>query len=461
MEQDRDILFSDLGIGEVRPCEELEKSYANYADEFNHIACGLERVILSSERKYAEEPDVEEKIESDIERVLRGDKDRQFPVRELRDDYHRFVREFYNFLELNPSIREKLVNLGFDIVGSEFWPERFDDIWFYTPWYVSETALSVQFAGCTYLVVDRLWDVYQFLTKRNTDVYELTYDGCKLIGYSWRDYFRTLRYIPKMPFLIIKAIMSFTIGIPMLGKKTIKRFNAIEQVGAAFADYPYKYDHSGTIYIQPLPLRSRSVVARIMKQYKKSKRKLDLDDRYGLSVALFDCHYNGTAMRCVSYAGTRLGVVTARKRKVMVQNIVTDIFQYLDVPSKTYFEAVGILNDVMKSFPNRNIYVFGHSLGGGLMQYACTVLNNSRLHGYGYNSAGLSDNTVKTIPGYKKQVLKSQIEHLCSLHDPVSRLGNTISEVKYVDSVRGWKAHCLKQLNMKLNGGKELKVSYR
>ena len=95
------------------------------------------------------------------------------------------------------------------------------------------------------------------------------------------------------------------------------------------------------------------------------------------------------------------------------------------------------------------------------MQYACTVLNDSRLHGYGYNSAGLSDNTIKTIPGYNKQVLKSQIEHLCSLHDPVSRLGNTISDVKYIDSVRGWKAHCLKQLNMELNGGKELKVSYR
>ena len=105
MEQDRDILFSDLGIGEVRPCEELEKIYANYADTFNHIACGLERAILSSERKYSEETDVEEKIESDIERVLRGDKDRRFPVRELRDDYHQFVREFYNFLELNPSVR--------------------------------------------------------------------------------------------------------------------------------------------------------------------------------------------------------------------------------------------------------------------------------------------------------------------------------------------------------------------
>ena len=66
MEQDRDILFSDLGIGEVRPCEELEKSYANYADTFNHIASGLERVILSSGRNISEETDVEEKIENDV-----------------------------------------------------------------------------------------------------------------------------------------------------------------------------------------------------------------------------------------------------------------------------------------------------------------------------------------------------------------------------------------------------------
>ena len=79
----------------------------------------------------------------------------------------------------------------------------------------------------------------------------------------------------------------------------------------------------------------------------------------------------------------------------------------------------------------------------------------------GYNSAGLSDNTIKTIPAcHKKQSLNCRIVHLCSLHDPVSRLGHTISDVKYVESVRGWKAHCLSQLNMKLNNGQELKVGF-
>lgn len=331
----------------------------------------------------------------------------------------------------------------------------------YTSWFVSDTELSLQTIGCTYLIVDRLWDVYQFAIKRNAEVYELTHDGCKLIGYTWKDYFRTIRYIPKMPFMILKAIVSFTIGMPMLGKNIEKRFNKTERYGTAFADYPYKCDHSGTIEIQQVPIGSRSVVPRMKRLYNERKRILNLDDKYGLSVALFDYLHDGKARRCVSYAGTRLGISTARKRKVMVQNVVTDILQYLDVPSKTYFEAVGILNDVMRSYPNRRIYVFGHSLGGGLMQYACAVMNNKKLYGYGYNSAGLSDNTIKTIPGYnKKQSLNCKIEHLCSLHDPVSRLGHTISNVKYVESVRGWKAHCLSQLNMKLNNGQELKVRY-
>lgn len=458
MDQEQDILFGNLGIEEISPYKEFEDSYASYADVFNFVANGIAHVILSREKNVSESDNEGEVIERSIEKVLMGTQERRYPVRALIDAYCLLIKEFRVFLESNPSVYQKLSDRGLDISSLDYW-SGIEERWMYTSWFVSDTELSLQTIGCTYLIVDRLWDVYQFAIKRNAEVYELTHDGCKLIGYTWKDYFRTIRYIPKMPFMILKAIVSFTIGMPMLGKNIEKRFNKTERYGAAFADYPYKCDHSGTIEIQQVPIGSRSVVPRMKRLYNERKMVLNLDDKYGLSVAVFDYLHDGKARRCVSYAGTRLGISTARKCKVMVQNVITDILQYLDVPSKTYFEAVGILNDVMRSYPNRRIYVFGHSLGGGLMQYSCAVMNDKRLYGYGYNSAGLSDNTIKTIPGYhKKQSLDCRIEHLCSLHDPVSRLGHTISNVKYVESVRGWKAHCLSQLNMKLNNGQELKV---
>lgn len=461
MDQEQDILFGNLGIEEISYDERFEKSYASYADAFNIIANGIERVIMSTNRNTQESGKDEDDIERAIERVLRGPEERLYPIRELIHAYNYLIEVFQAFLESNPPVYQKLIDRGLDVSSLDYWPVRIEERWMYTSWFVSDTELSLQTIGCTYLIVDRLWDVYQFAIKRDAEVYELAHDGCKLIGYTWKDYFRTLRYIPKMPIKILKAIVSIAIGIPMLGKNIEKRFNMMERYGAAFADYPYKCDHSGTIEIQPVPIGSRSVVPRIKRLYNERKMVLNLDDKYGLSVAVFDYLHDGKARRCVSYAGTRLGISTARKRKVMVQNVVTDILQYFDVPSKTYFEAVGILNDVMRSYPNRRIYVFGHSLGGGLMQYGCAVMNDKKLYGYGYNSAGLSDNTIKTIPGYnKKQSLNCRIEHLCSLHDPVSRLGHTISDVKYVESLRGWKAHCLSQLNMKLNNGQELKVRY-
>ena len=105
--------------------------------------------------------------------------------------------------------------------------------------------------------------------------------------------------------------------------------------------------------------------------------------------------------------------------------------------------------------------MFGHSLGGGLMQFSCAALNSKRLHGYGYNSAGLSDHSMKIISNYSSRILQCKVVHICSLHDPVSRLGHQIGKKKYVESRRGIRAHCLAQLNKKLNKTTELHVFYK
>lgn len=57
-------------------------------------------------------------------------------------------------------------------------------------------------------------------------------------------------------------------------------------------------------------------------------------------------------------------------------------------------------------------------------------------------------------------LLKCKIHHICSQHDPVSRFGKQLKEVKYIKSVSNiGAAHKLGQLNRELNG-QELRVKH-
>ena len=120
----------------------------------------------------------------------------------------------------------------------------------------------------------------------------------------------------------------------------------------------------------------------------------------------------------------------------------------LVLTTETASAAVGILNAVMKTYKNEEIYVFGHSLGGGLTQYACTAMDSNHAIGYGYNSAGLSIFSLNTL----SRGAHCDVEHICSQYDPVSQVGTLLGSVKYVNSVKGLAAHKLGQLNKVLNG---------
>lgn len=449
----KDILFSSLGGIEVKADERVEQSYTDFAEAFNRIASAINGLIESeaNEDVNSEDTSESEGLESSIARILRNENEEVSDLQVLKNLYNTFLDNFQSFLIDNESLLTELFNRGLNIEDLYFYP-RYRRLLFIGG-YEDDTLFStygLQFIGCSYLIVDRLWDVYRCFTSKS-NILEFAYDGCKLMGYTWKDYFRTLLYIPKAPFLFIEAVMSFTAGIPMIGKKVTSRFTHIEQVGAAFSEFPYEYNHSGTVRIFPCPQLS-TMTEKLKNLYSSKELKLKLDDAYGLSIALFDYKFTDHKIRCVSFAGTRLGITSSRKRKVMVQNVLTDIFQYFNGPSATYFSSVEILNEITLSYPKGGLYVFGHSLGGGLMQYTCAALNCKRLHGYGYNSAGLSDNTMKSIPHYKDDNLDSKIFHICALHDPVSRLGHQIGVVKYVKSRRGWFAHSLDNMNKSLNG---------
>lgn len=449
-----DILFSDLGVGSVELAPNLKESYSRYAEVFNQIASRLEDFVI--EPNVADDSLSDDEIESRIGSILYDHEENG--IDELYSTFQDFISNYSQFLDDNQTLFRALNDRGYPIDDISRRALRTWRWWQYSLYPTNRGARGLQVMGCSYLIVDRLWDVYCFVTKQDKDVYELAYNGCKLIGYTWKDYFKALWYIPRAPKLFIKAVTAFTRGVPTIGKKTTSRFNHVEKVGAAFAEFPYNFLRDGTVGIVPSVNSKKNATNFIRAKYKPDNMQLDLNNKHGLSVALFD--HKGTSGRiiCLSFAGTRVDISSATARKVMVQNGLTDVFQYFNVPSRTYFASVAILQEVMKSFPDRRIFVFGHSLGGGLMQYACSSLNSELLYGFGYNSAGLSQNTLNTIPCHAQGNLKCHIRHICSLHDPVSRLGYLIPTVKYVKSVKGNKAHGLKQLNEEINGGHEMRV---
>ena len=78
------------------------------------------------------------------------------------------------------------------------------------------------------------------------------------------------------------------------------------------------------------------------------------------------------------------------------KNWKTNIRQYFGKLDPVYLQAAGLVHAVWmgkrhkKGFQNSNVVVCGHSLGGGLMQYAVSLCHKSDMVGYGFNSAGLS-----------------------------------------------------------------------
>ena len=104
-----------------------------------------------------------------------------------------------------------------------------------------------------------------------------------------------------------------------------------------------------------------------------------------------------------------------------LNNWWTNFKQYLGFLDVVYVTASGLLYQLWddkltkNGFQNAKIRVYGHSLGGGLMQFAVSALykekemSRNEVFGYGYNSAGLSAKNVK-------RVFSAELKNICHLH---------------------------------------------
>ncbi len=98
----------------------------------------------------------------------------------------------------------------------------------------------------------------------------------------------------------------------------------------------------------------------------------------------------------VGFAGTEI---------CSLKNWKTNLIQYLGGRPVPYNQAIEIVEKIWevtrrnKGFKNVCIKVYGHSLGGGMMQYVVSNSSADNIYGFGYNSAGLAEENVKDFNG--------------------------------------------------------------
>lgn len=456
--KEQDILFSPLEVGEIKELTHLPKSYSSYKSAFHHIAYNTYVAFLDDENR-----------NRDLTEVLRHvfvnpstKKGEDWKV--LLDRYIEVLGQFKKFIDKNTHVKDALKDRGLEFINIEMWKERAKECLLYQkPDHEDSIRDYLQLMADTKETVSCLWSVYEHFCLQSMTT-SFAHDGCRLLKVTWKHYFET---IGKMAMGIIPHSIYDMLDIvhkcqSVFHKNLHTAFDNIERDGAALAEFPYTFNHkynANPVSISPLVL-NKYADNRLLEAYVYKDGKLELNDSDGMAVALFDYRYDkDKTAHCISFAGTRLKASSIRKAKVMTQNVITNAYQFVCGASKVYYAAVGIMLAMMKTYPGEKIFVFGHSLGGGLMQFACSSVNSPDVAGYGYNSAGLSWYNMRLIAQkLGGNNLKSDIEHICAQHDPISFWGHQIGDVKYIKSSNVLTAHCLEGLNKRLNRGKVLKV---
>ena len=131
-------------------------------------------------------------------------------------------------------------------------------------------------------------------------------------------------------------------------------------------------------------------------------------------------------------------IVLAFRGTDNVINWITDVIQYCIGFSFVYFQAAGLLKELYedKNARGRKITVVGHSLGGGLAQFATSCVEKYQpgrsrkmimsLSAIGFNSAGLNKSLYSPLVPFS-----NNISHLHLKYDVIMMLGNQLGRVNH------------------------------
>ncbi len=109
--------------------------------------------------------------------------------------------------------------------------------------------------------------------------------------------------------------------------------------------------------------------------------------------------------------------------KEYLRDLATDTALTFGFDDAQFKHAINYGRDIVNRYPNRNITVTGHSLGGGLAQAVGAVLG---LKTFAFNSAPVPDDFFDDNPvSLPESVLNDLIYVLGDIHDPVSNTDET------------------------------------
>lgn len=403
-------------------------------------------------------------INERVNAALSGDYQEQDVIKQIMDGLvvkdmekntlHDYLSLYNSFLRAVDTYARNST-LGGLLSANGFDPKRLSLYWFpgytrnlksRTPPYYRPQAM-IQTLSVSFVIASEVMCLCQYATGVR-DALKFAFLGSKRLQFTWADYFN---YLYATHSSIASTVVYNVINLMLQGGSAIlnpRKLTDMECVGVAFADYAYGRNTGVTpnVDIQPLTFKQ----ADLANIYDTSTKFLKLEDAFGLKVAVF-CY--GTK-KCVSFAGTRLDFTGIKKSVVSMQNILTDVIQIVYKPTPAYMAAVGIV-DALLNDNNEHVFVFGHSLGGGLTQFACAANSTTRVHGNGYNSAGLSASTCDILTKHGAYVPLGNIVHINASTDVVSKIGTFLGERVNVDTagINIMGAHKIETLNMVINKG--------
>ena len=189
------------------------------------------------------------------------------------------------------------------------------------------------------------------------------------------------------------------IGKNVLGCSPVEACGVVIEEGIGLAELAYENSTSvKTCTLEPVEL--------------EIKRGITLPARFELPLHMGG--YMAYCRKCDMY-------ILGFRGTVSWKNWITNISQYLVGFSLIYMVALGLAVKMKEKYGDR-LLVVGHSLGGGLTQFAVAGLDDYHVKGLGYNSAGVSNMANEMM----KDKCQWNIYHLHLCNDQVFYIGNQL-----------------------------------